>query len=105
MDQVILESSEWSSGPVARAVSFRERWRGLKEPKAEAVLIETRSVHGIGMNRPFRAVGLTPMLRVDSTRIVKPGRVVVFSGCRYVLELPAGATPPETGTTLVMSDV
>ena len=69
-----------------------------------AMLLRTRSVHGFGMVRPFLAVGLTDDLRVMVARVVNPGRIAYFPGCRWVLELPADAQPPSPGLVLEMSD-
>lgn len=105
MDQVMLESADWNSGVVPVARTFRERWRGLKRPGVESLLLETRSVHGFGMRKSFQAIGLTESLRVSDARIVRPSSVAFFAGCRYVLEIPATSTPPSIGTTLEMRHV
>ena len=105
MDTVLLESDEWSSGPVFRAGTFGERLRGLRSrPPGSAVLLKAKSVHGIGMRHPFVAVGLTSQLEVLGVKPVRPGRVVVFPGGTYILELPAGRGLPVPGTVLEMTD-
>ena len=106
MDRVALLGWSSESGSVGYARSFRERWRGLKGmPEGSAILMKTRSVHGFGVKAPFRAVGLTSTFEVVKTREVKPWRVVNFTGCRYVLELPIDVEPPLTGETLEMRSV
>jgi len=97
---VTLRTDGWSSGPVVRARSFRDRLLGLKRADVDAVLIRTRSVHGLGLTEPFLAVGLTHDLGVRMVRRVYPGRVARFPGCVYVLELSCGSEPPEPGSTL-----
>jgi len=105
MVRVRLESGEWSSGEVALASTFRERRRGLKAAGVDSVLIETRSVHGIGMRGPFLAVGLGPDLEVRESRVVAPNRIAFFPGCRYVLEMAEAAPPPPIGSLLEMRRV
>lgn len=101
MDQVFLQAGATTYGPVNDARTFWQRWRGLKGLPAEAsVLIRTRSVHGFGVRTPFRAIGLTSLLQVSATQVVKPGRIARFPGCRYILELPMEVDAPEPGVTL-----
>lgn len=96
-----MSGDDWSPRPVFRAVSFGDRWRGLRglDPDA-SMLLTTSSVHSFGLGRPFRAVGLTDALVVAGSRIVKPNRIAGFSGCSFVLELPIGVSPPRVGTRL-----
>lgn len=106
MRTVALRSGSWQSGPVLHAETFLERRRGLKDqPQGTSVLIETKSVHGIGVSRPFRAVGLTSDLDVRGAKLVKPWRIVSFPGCRFVLELPVDASVPDTGSRLELTHV
>lgn len=101
MDQVFLRAGTTTYGPVSEARTFWQRWRGLRGlPAGASVLIRTRSVHGFGVGTPFRAIGLTSLLQVSATHVVKPGRIARFPGCRYVLELPLEADAPEPGVTL-----
>ena len=106
MRTVALRSGSWSSGPVLQAETFLERRRGLKrQPEGTSILLETSSVHGIGVSEPFTAVGLTPDLDVTQAKLVKPWRVVSFPGCRFVLELPVDASVPEKGSRLELAYV
>ena len=98
MANVVLHTASWSSGPVTVARTFWQRLRGLKS--FDAVLIKTRSVHGIGMSSPFRAVGLDGQFEVRTVRVVEPGEVALFPNCRHVLELPMTAEPPAPGSKL-----
>ncbi len=105
MQRVFLKAGGWELGPVSRARSFTQRWRGLRSRNAGGgLLLRTRSVHGFGMRDPFLAVGLSDDLRVVAARVVSPGGVAYFSGCRWVLELPLEADPPPPGATLEVSD-
>lgn len=61
------------------------------------MLIGTWSVHGFGMNRSLVAVGIGRDHRVMGVRTLRPNRVVVFPGARYVLEMPSGSVPPRVG--------
>ena len=103
MADVILRNEDWSSGPVLVATTFWQRWRGLKS--FEAVLMRTRTVHGIGMPAPFRAIGLSAGFEVKVDRVVEPGEVAAFAGCSYVLELPMSTEAPLVGSKLEVVDV
>lgn len=105
MREVALRSGDWSHGPVMEAEGFLDRLRGLRASgRGSSLLLETSSVHGIGLEVPFRAVALTRDLRVGSVTIVYPGRVVRFRGCAYVLEMPVHVTPPAVGALLEVID-
>lgn len=87
------------------ATTFAERWRGLRGSAPEtALLLHTSSVHGIGMNRNFHAVGLSGQYEVMGTQFVTPGQMVRFSKCDWVLELPELTSPPATGAVLELVD-
>ena len=87
------------------ATTFFERWRGLRgaEPNM-SLLLKTNSVHGVGMDRPFRAIGLTEEYRVVTSRVVAPGRFVRFSACTWVLETPLDVDLPQIGVALELVD-
>lgn len=68
------------------------------------LLLQTRSVHGIGLRAPVRAVAITTGMRVLAVRWLLPGRIIFFPRARFVLELPAWVTPPPVGATLVIGD-
>ena len=105
MEVLSFETRDWQSGPVFSASTFLERWRGLKRLDRDASLImRTSSVHGIGIVRPFRAVGLTKDFKVIGSQVVRPGRVVRFAECEWILELPEETTPPQPGSVLELVD-
>lgn len=105
MEVIHFRAEGWQSGPVIAATSFLERWRGLRGAVPEAaMLLRTRSVHGLGMNRPFRAVGLAEDYQVLKTRLVPPSRFARFPRCKWVLELPESASSPKLGQTLEVID-
>jgi hypothetical protein len=92
-------------GVVEQAQGFWSRWRGLRgSPPGSSLLLRTRSVHGFGMDRPLLAVGLDSEWRVVGSTILRPNRVAVFRGARWVLELPADTPPPVPGTMLVSDE-
>lgn len=105
VERVNLIARDWSLGPVGRPGSPWQRWRGLKARDAgSSLLIETKSVHSLGMASSFRAVALTADLEVISTRIMEPGQIARFPGCSYVLEMPVGYETPAVGTILELQD-
>lgn len=105
MEVIHFRADEWKSGPVMIAASFVERWRGLRGAESEAaILLRTSSVHGVGMGRPFRAVGLSENYTVLDTRLVAQGRFARFRKCKWVLEIPADVRPPKPGQTLELVD-
>jgi hypothetical protein len=106
MRRLEVTGEGWRYTPVLWAESRYERWRGLRgRPDEAALLIATCSVHGLGLSRPFRAIGLTDGGLVQRIRTVDPGRVALLRGCRYILELPLDVTPPRVGTRLMVRHV
>lgn len=106
MEEVCLSGGDWSHEPVLRARGFVDRWRGLRNQGAGAsMILETSSVHAFGMRRPFWAVGLTERYTVSEVRMMRPGTIAMFPGCRYVVELPLNVSPPPIGTSLELSRV
>ena len=105
MEVIHFRADEWRSGPVLAADNFLERWRGLRGAGPDAaLLLRTSSVHGMGMDRPFQAIGLSADYRVLETRQVEPGRFARFRGCKWILEIPAELAPPAMGQTLELVD-
>lgn len=96
-----LASTEWSSGPVAVAVSFRDRWRGLRpSPAGFGLLLKTRSVHSFGMKTDLLLVGIDARGTVIDTRTLRPSRIVTLPKVRFILELDGDRSPPEPGWVL-----
>jgi hypothetical protein len=94
-------STGWSSGPVAVAVGFRDRWRGLRpSPAGFGLLLKTRSVHSLGMKTDLLVVGIDARGTVIDTRTLKPGRFVMLPAVRFILELEGHRSPPMPGAVL-----
>lgn len=94
-------STEWSSGPVAVAVTFRDRWRGLRpSPTGFGLLLKTRSVHSFGMRTDLLLVGIDGGGTVIDTRTLRPGRIVTLPAVRFILELEGDRSPPASGSVL-----
>lgn len=106
MKRVRLSGEGWSHQPVARAEGFADRLWGLhKLEPGSTLLLETSSIHSIGLGRAFRAVALSDEYVVMDVRTVSPWRAMFFRDCRYVMELPLDVEPPPPGTRLEVSDV
>lgn len=106
MRAVRLSSEGWCHEPVMRPEGFLERLRGLRllEPGG-AILIETSSVHSIGIKQSFHALGLSDDYVVMDVATMHPWSAIRFRGCRYVLELPFELDPPAVGTRLEVNHV
>lgn len=105
MKRVRISGEDWSLQSLMVAEGFVERLRGLLPLNASsALLIETSSVHSIGMGRPFRAVALDEALTVVAVAVVEPWRVVSFRGARFIMELPLDVDPPRVGASLELAD-
>lgn len=90
-------------GPLAAsyASTFSERLRGLAGAASlPALLIDTSSVHTLGMTAPIGVVGIDGHMRVVASRVVPPNRVVWLRGSRLILEVPDGTRLPDVGTRL-----
>lgn len=104
MRRVRLRSEGWTSGPVLQAESFGDRLLGLHRLSPnDSLLMATSSVHGWGMRRPFRAIGLTSDLVVVAQATVRPWRMVWFRGCSYVVEMPLEVEPPPAGAQMELT--
>ncbi|HSL26058.1 MAG TPA: hypothetical protein VLA54_07215 [Acidimicrobiia bacterium] len=100
-----LGGQGWSSGPVVRAVTFYQRWQGLRRRLREhGLLIRGSSVHGFGMREPLLAIGLDRHRAVMRVGLLRPARIVWFRGAVEVLELAADAPMPPVGTVLTWRD-
>lgn len=100
-----LDGASWSRS-VLMPETFLERLTGLHAHSwDDSMLIPTRSVHGLGMGRPLRVVGLSRDLTVLRTDVLRPWRFRTFTKASYVLELPIDAPPPPLGAKLTMSRV
>lgn len=71
------------------AATPAQRWRGIGAvPPGVGVLLAGRSVHGFGLDRPLRVVGLDPRGTVVAVRRLNPRRIVFVARAVYLLELP-----------------
>ena len=105
MKKIRLEAAGWDSVLAGHATSFRERFLGIRAKDVEAVLLDTSSVHTIGMSRPIELVALDEELKVVETRTVGPNRVVWVRSARHILELPAGSLVPGIAQQIELIDV
>lgn len=106
MRTVRLSAEQWPGVVASRAVTFRDRFLGIKAGDSEgALLISARSVHSIGLHAPLQVVGLDNGMRVIETKTLRPNRVAYFGGASFILELEENATAPRQGTRLEVSDV
>ena len=101
MDSVCLVADGWDGTSVEIASTFVRRWRGLR-PRADgrSLLLETRSVHTVGMAEPIHVVFLDEALSVLEVRTVVPNRVCIGRGANWVLEMDERREPPTVGTRL-----
>ncbi|HKZ24678.1 MAG TPA: hypothetical protein VJ398_02700 [Acidimicrobiia bacterium] len=105
MTRVCLVTDDWSS-EASRASTFIERFRGLRgEPDDAHLLLETSSVHTLGMARSIAIVMIDRDLRVIRTQALMPNRVVYERTARFVLELPKGSELPAVGSRVEIVDV
>lgn len=101
----VLVSGLAESIRASRATSFLDRLLGLRSPASRpSLVIQASSVHTFGMKTPIAVVGLDARMRVIGARQVPPGRVVWFRRARYMLEMPFGASLPESGTLIRLGD-
>lgn len=99
-----LVSDGWRSGPVLEASSFLARWRGLRpRPDRNGLLIDTRSVHTIGMSVPIWAISIDARDIVQAVRRLEPWRIFLDRRAHWVLELPIDRVPPVVGAKLARS--
>jgi hypothetical protein len=101
---VRLSAGKWSA-EAKQATNFIDRLRGLHAPTVDRpFLIEARSVHTIGMDRPITVVVVGRDFRVLESTTVGPNRVLVRMPARYMLELPAGSEVPPRQARLEIVD-
>ena len=105
MRQIRLKAPGWDSVLASHATSFSERLAGIRAKSVEAVLLDTSSVHTIGMSRPIELVALDAELKVVETRTVVRNRVVWVRSARHILELPAGSVVPRIAQRVELIDV
>jgi hypothetical protein len=105
MRRVRLSAGEWSAN-AEQATSFVDRLRGLRALSAhDRLLIETRSIHTIGLGRAVTVVVVGRDRRVLESTTLGPNRVLVRMPARYLLELPAGSEVPPPRAILQIVDV
>lgn len=105
MRRVRLISEGWIS-EAARAVTFIERFRGLRgEPDGARLLLETSSVHTLGMKRSISVVMIDRDLKVIRAQALMPNRVIFERSARFILEVPRGSQLPAVGSRVEIIDV
>ena len=99
-----MTAGEWSS-EADRATTFIERFRGVRGgPAGASFLLETRSVHTIGLGRPIGVVVIDRGFRVIEAKTLARNRILYRLTARFMLELPAGTDPPPLHATLEIID-
>ncbi|MEA3501605.1 MAG: hypothetical protein U9R47_02420 [Actinomycetota bacterium] len=86
---------------MAIASSFTDRLVGVRRGTADGLLIRSSSVHGCGLREPLRVVHLDGDGTVVYQDILMAGRRASARGV-WILELPIGASGPDTGARLVV---
>jgi hypothetical protein len=95
----------WRSGLVLRALTFGERWRGLRpRPHAGGLWLAGRSVHGFGMKESLWVCGLDEEEVVIAVRYLQPARLATIPRAKSVLELSFRLRPPVVGMALTWLD-
>ena len=69
-------------------------------PPGWGVLLQTRSVHTLGMRRPITIVGIDRAGTVQWVRTALPGRVVTDRVVAWIAEMPGVVEGPVTGHVL-----
>ena len=101
MDRGTFITGTWESPPVLRALTFWQRWKGLRPAAAgRALLMKSGSAHGFGMKEPLLVVALDAGGRVLACRILRPGRLVWLPNTAQLLELPGDHPRPPVGALL-----
>jgi hypothetical protein len=104
MRRVELSTADWAASAYL-ARTFIDRLLGVwRVPEGSTVLLPVSSVHSFGRRRPLEVVGLDALMRVTSSRTLRPNRVVVMPGARMVIEAPAGEPLPSLGDRVDMTD-
>jgi hypothetical protein len=105
MQRVALSAAGWAAtGFLAR--TFADRLLGVwRVPEGSTVVLPVSSVHSLGRRRPLDVVGLDAERRVVSVRTLRPNRIVVMPGVRFVIEAPVGVPLPALGDRVEMTDV
>jgi uncharacterized membrane protein (UPF0127 family) len=105
MKRVRLAANGWSVEAMC-ALTFYERWRGLRgAPAHSRLLMESSSVHTFGMHTPISVVMIDSDLRVVRAQSLPPNRVVYDRRARFMLELPELSAVPPLGAPLEIADV
>lgn len=94
MERITVACGDWTCRALV-ARTFSTRRRGLRpDASLGPIFIPGASVHGLGMRVPLSVVALDRALVVLEVRRLRPGRVMVVRGARWMLELPPGMTLP-----------
>ena len=87
----------------ALASSFRDRLLGIRRiGDAELVIIPGSSVHGVGLDAPLDAVGISSSGVITRVATLRPGRFLRFGGAALVAESPQGSVTWREGERIAM---
>ncbi len=89
--------ADWRSGPVLLASAPIDRLHGSGRG---AVLLRSRSVHGVGLAAPLPVAAIVQG-RVEAVGRLRPGEIVLRRGAVWWLEMPAGGLPDPGATVRV----
>lgn len=82
---------------------FVERWQGMKRRRG-AMLFQTSSVHGFGMDRDLTVVVVGSDETVVDVRTLHPGRLIVVRGAKWMLETESFLPCPVPGDPIRFYD-
>ena len=105
MRRVRLTAGAWSS-EAEQATTFIDRFRGLRALSPGArLLIETRSVHTIGLPFSIAVVVIGRDGSVLDTRTLTRNRVLFHRLAQHILEVPHGSDLPALDSKVEIIDV
>ena len=89
-----MTAADWSS-EADQATTFIERFRGVRGgPPRASLLLETRSVHTIGLGRPIGVVVIDRGFRVVETKTLARNRILYRLGRQIHARAPRGIGSP-----------
>ena len=99
-----MTAADWSS-EADQATTFIERFRGVRGgPPRASLLLETRSIHTIGLGRSIGVVVIDRGFRVVEVKTLARNRILYRLAARFMLELPAGSDPPPLHSRMEIID-
>ena len=98
---VAARDGSWGVASVYLASSPYDRLRGVKAGHS-SVLLQTRSVHGRGLEGGLCLVAIDSYGSVVAVTDLRPNSVVRIRRAVWILELPGHHPPPGLGTSLAI---